>query len=423
MAGRPRSTLLELSTARLRRAVVLIEEGKIAALDAKAPADAETLDCSGLVLMPGFVCAHTHLYSALARGMPAPHDPPQSFSQILERVWWKLDRALDDEAVEVSALVGALDALRSGTTTLVDHHASPGAIDGSLDRVGAALEQVGLRGVLCYETSDRGGADEARAGLRENDRFLGTLAKKPRALLRGMAGAHAAFTLSDKTAESLADVAARHSAGVHIHVAEDSIDSEKDGRAVIDWLAMRGLLGPRSLLAHAIHVSDADAARLVASGAHVVHNPRSNLNNAVGYARPSRYNDRLLLGTDGIGADMRIEAHAAFLAAREHGHSFDAVAALERNRAFAAFQFGISLSLEPGAAADLVALDYRAPTPLTESNAAGHLLFGLTNAPVRHVLVAGKLLLKDGRSTTLDEDGLAARAQECAQRLWTRMSR
>jgi putative selenium metabolism protein SsnA len=417
------ATLVELNPARVRRASVVIEDGKIAAITDKPPADADSIDCDGLLVMPGFVCAHTHLYSSLARGMPPPHDPPQSFSQILERVWWKLDRALDDEAVEVSALVGAVEAVRSGATTLIDHHASPACIDGSLDRIGGALEQVGVRGVLCYETSDRGGADEARAGLRENDRFLDALAKKPRPLLRGMVGAHAAFTLSHETAEALADVAARHGAGVHIHVAEDEIDAKKDDRTVIDWLAIHGLLSARALLAHAIHVSDADAARIIATGAHVVHNPRSNLNNRVGYARPARYKDRLLLGTDGIGADMRVEAHAAFLAAREHHHGFDPIAALERNRAFASFQYGLSLALEPGAEADLVALDYRAPTPLNEGNAAGHLLFGLPGAPVRHVLCAGKPILRDGRLTTVDEAALAARAQECAQSLWSRMNK
>ncbi len=299
------ATLLEFSPARVRRGTVVIERGKIAALGGAPPPDADVIDCAGQVVMPGFVCAHTHLYSSLARGMPPPRQAPQNFRQILERVWWKLDRALDAEAVEVSALVGAVDAARAGVSTLFDHHASPGCADGSLDLIGRALGEVGLRGVLCYETSERGGADAARAGVRENDRFLTRLAAERPPLLRGMVGAHAAFTVGDRTAEALADVAMRHATGVHIHVAEDASDALKDEISTVTWLKRRNLLGPRALIAHAVHVADDDAARLVETGAHVAHNPRSNGNNAVGYARPGRFGAQLLLGTDGIGADVR----------------------------------------------------------------------------------------------------------------------
>ncbi|HZS37749.1 MAG TPA: amidohydrolase family protein [Polyangia bacterium] len=418
------ATLVEIDPPRVRRGTVFIEGGAIAALGgAAAPApDVDVLDCTGLVVMPGFVCAHTHLYSSLARGMPAPREAPVNFPQILERVWWKLDRALDAEAVEVSALVGAVEAARAGVTTLVDHHASPSCAEGSLDRVAGALGEVGLRGVLCYETSDRGGPDAARAGVRENDRFLTRLATERPPLLRGLVGAHAAFTLSDATAEALADVAMRHATGVHIHVAEDASDSLKDGGSTVAWLKQRGLLGPRALLAHGVHVDDRDLARLRETGARVVHNPRSNANNAVGYARPSRFGDQLLLGTDGIGADVRAEAHAAFLHARERRDPLDAVAALERNRAYAAWHFGVPLGIDPGAAADLVVLDYRAPTPLEPGNLGGHVLFGLPGAPVVHVIVGGELVLRDGRAVNVDEERLYARARETAARLWARMA-
>jgi putative selenium metabolism protein SsnA len=417
------ATLLELAPARVRRGTVVIEDDRIQSIsDAAPPVDALMIDCSGLVIMPGFACAHTHLYSALARGMPSPAVAPTNFTEILERVWWKLDRALDAEAVEVSALVGALDALRAGTTSLVDHHASPTFIDGSLDVMGSALERVGVRGVLCYEVSDRGGSDEARAGVRENERLLERLRETPRPLLRGLVGAHAAFTLSNRTAEALADVAARHQTGVHIHVAEDAVDAHKDGGSTVAWLAARGLLGPRALFAHCVHASDEDVERITAAGAHVAHNPRSNANNAVGYARPARLGDRVLLGTDGIGGDMRAEAFAAFLAARDHHHAFDVVGALERNRAFVARSFGeTTLALEPGALADLIVLDYRTPTPITADNAAGHLLFGLPSAQVRHAVVGGRLVLRDGRSTVVDEDALNARARDVAARLWSRL--
>jgi putative selenium metabolism protein SsnA len=396
---------------------IVISDGKIADIVDKPPKGAE-LDCGGRLVTPGFVCAHTHLYSQLARGMPAPAEKPLSFVQILERIWWKLDRALDAAALESSALIGALEALKSGTTTLVDHHASPSFIDGSLDVIANALDQVGARGVLCYEVTDRGGVEQMKAGVRENDRFLSSLKARPR--LRGMVGAHAAFTLSDSSAEALAEVAHRHSAGVHIHLAEDSVDARKEGWPTLEWLRQRSLFTSKALLAHAVHVDDRDARKIVETGAHVVHNPRSNLNNRVGYARPSRFGERLLLGTDGIGSDMRAEAQAAFLTAREFGDPFDAVAALERNRAFAAFLFGDSLGkIEIGAIADLVVFDYRPPTPLDDFG--GHLLFGLQSAAVRHVLVDGDLVLKDGASTKIDEEAAYAKARAEAASLWKRM--
>jgi putative selenium metabolism protein SsnA len=419
------ATLVELDPPRVRQATLTVAEGRIAAIlepSAPSPPGAERIDCAGALVMPGFVCAHTHLYSALARGMPPPRDPPGNFTQILERIWWKLDRALDEDMVRLSALVGAVEALKAGTTTLVDHHASPRALDGSLDLVGHAIETVGLRGVLCYETSDRGGSDEARAGVRENDRFLGKLQRAPRPLLRGLVGAHAAFTLSDGTAEALADVAARYHSGVHVHVAEDAVDARKDGLPVARWLAERGLLTPRSLLAHCVHLDDDEAARVVAAGARVVHNPRSNANNAVGYARPARFADRLLLGTDGIGADMRAEALAAFLGAREHGDALEVVRALERNRALAAYEFGLSFALEPGAAADLIVLDYPSPTPLEARNLAGHLLFGLVGQPVRHAIVDGRVVLRAGRVVGLDEAALYAHARAAARTLWAELA-
>ncbi|HEY2748259.1 MAG TPA: amidohydrolase family protein [Polyangia bacterium] len=369
--------------------------------------------------LPGFVCAHTHLYSSLARGMPAPRETPRNFVEILERVWWRLDRALDAEAVEVSALVGAIEAAKAGCTTLVDHHASPGrggaAVDGSLDLVAAAVAEVGLRAVVCYEVSDRNGAAEARAGIRENERFLARVRLEPPRLVRALVGAHAAFTLSDETAEAIADVARRHRAGVHIHVAEDVVDARKDGRSTVAWLQARGLLDERTLLAHCVHVDDTDVARIRDAGASVVHNPRSNANNAVGYAHPSRFGDRLLLGTDGIGADMRAEAQFAFFAARDHGDPLDPGAVLARNRDFAAGLFGLE---ELG---DSVTLDYASPTPIDDGNFGGHFLFGLGAARVRDVVVDGHVVVRDGVCINVDEERIYARAREVAARLWARL--
>jgi putative selenium metabolism protein SsnA len=423
------ATLVELAPPRVRRADLLFDEQGIVAITADGsarPRDATVVDCGGALLMPGFVCAHTHLYSSLARGMPPPAVAPRNFVEILERVWWKLDRALDAESIELSALIGALEAAHAGCTALVDHHASPGAdgsgADGALDLVGGAVERVGLRAVLAYEVSEHGGAEEARAGLRENERFLARIAGGELPRLRGMVGAHAAFTLSDATAEALAQLARRFAVGVHLHAAEAEVDARKGEVSTVQWLLERGLAGPRALVAHAVHASDDDAARLRDAGAWVVHNPRSNANNAVGYARPARFGDRLLLGTDGIGADMRQEAQAAWLAARAHGESLDLAATLERNRRFVGQCFGFAgEALAPGAPADLVVLDYRSPTPLDEGNLGGHLLFGLGAARVRHLVVGSRWVLRDGESPHLDEASIYARARSVAARLWARL--
>ncbi len=239
---------------------------------------------------PGLVCAHHHLYSALARGVPAPAREPQSFIDILELVWWRLDRALDLEMIRWSAMLGALEALESGTTAIVDHHSSPAAIEGSLDVIAQACAEVGVRVVCCYEVTDRNGADGAKAGLAENERFL-------RGGGRGFVGAHACFTLSDETLDAVCGLAADLDVGVHVHVAEDLVDWQAGER-------LNGRTGDNWLLAHGVHLHQS----LLGT---VVHNPRSNLNNAVGYGRPVRF-PRVALGTDGIGADMLDEFRLAY---------------------------------------------------------------------------------------------------------------
>jgi putative selenium metabolism protein SsnA len=425
-------TLVEPGARRVRREDLLLDGERIAAVGPASSIDeaiggraCRRVDYGGRLIFPGLVCGHTHLYSALAAGMPQPAEAPRNFPEILERVWWKLDRALDEEAVEASALVGAVAAARVGITTIVDHHASPSFIDGSLDVVGGALERVGVRGVLCFEASDRGGREGARAGVAENDRFLGSLTGGERPLLRGMVGAHAGFTLGHETTVALADVAVRHRVGVHIHVAEDRCDARhlvpaRDA-SIVEWLDQYRLLGPRALLAHCVHVDEEGAARIAASGAFVAHNPRSNMNNAVGYARPARLGSRVILGTDGIGSDVIAEAQAAFFAARAAGEEFDPVAAVGRAQSFAAGAFDLGLGrLEPGCPADLTVLDATS-TPIHADNLLGHLVFGLSSNAVRDSWVAGRPVLRDRKLLTVDEDQVAARAREVAARLWSRL--
>jgi len=332
---------------------------------------------------PGLVCAHHHLYSSLARGMPAPPRVPESFPQILELVWWRLDRALDGEMIRWSAMLGALEALEAGTTAIVDHHSSPQHIEGSLSLVAEACAEVGVRVVCCYEVTDRNGPEGAKAGLAENERFIREGGK-------GMVGAHACFTLSPATLEAVAGLAADLGVGVHIHVAEDRCDSEAgerlSGMARQDWV-----------LAHCVHL-DRPLQGTVA------HNPRSNMNNAVGYGRPARFG-RVALGTDGIGGDMLEEFRLAFARHRES----DVTASPET--AWGWLEGG--WDLVPEARSDVVKWSYAPMDPW-------HLGFTPTVRPVE-VVVGGEVVLRDGRPTRVDAGEVRARAAEQARRLWARL--
>jgi cytosine/adenosine deaminase-related metal-dependent hydrolase len=317
--------------------------------------------------------------------MPAPPRPPRSFPEILELVWWRLDRALDLELIRWSARLGALEALQTGTSTIIDHHSSPSAIEGSLDVIAQACTEVGVRVVCCYEVTDRNGLDGAKAGLAENERFL-------RAGGRGLVGAHACFTLSDETLDAVCGTAAELGVGVHIHVAEDRVDAAAGerlaGRAEDSWL-----------LAHGVHLDQ----QLPGT---VAHNPRSNLNNAVGYSRPARFS-RVALGTDGIGADMLEEFRLAFALHRAH----DVTASPESAWAWLATGW----ELAPEAAGDQVTWSYEPMDPW-------HLGY-TTGASVRplRVEVAGQVVLDEHGPTRVDAAEIKARAREEAGRLFRRM--
>jgi len=387
----------------------------------------EVLDLEGALVVPGLVNAHTHLYSALARGMPGPEEPPRSFVEILEKVWWRLDRALEEESVYLSGLVGAIEAARSGTTVIFDHHASPSFIRGSLATVRRAVEEVGLRSALCYETTDRNGLEGRDAGIAENRAFL---AAGRSTLTLGMVGAHASFTLSDESLDRLSETVREASSNLHVHVAEDRADVEdcrkRYGKGLVERLKCHGLLGPHAILVHGVHLTEEELQDAQASGAWVIHCPRSNMNNAVGHAPTAAFR-RAALGTDGLDSDMLAEARVAFLGMRDAGRADAFAAAFDMlvggHRLAEAF-FGLPLgNLETGAPADLVVLDYRPPTPLTPANLAGHLLFGLDRSHVRSTMVAGRFVLRDRRLTTVDEAAVLARTRVAADALWERMQR
>ena len=388
--------------------------------------DEEVLDLDGALVMPGLVNSHTHLYSALARGMPGPALHPRNFREILERVWWRLDRALDEEMVFLSALVGAAEAALSGTTVLIDHHSSPSFIRGSLSCLKRAIESVGLRSVLCYEVTDRNGPEGRDAGAEENVAFQH---HDQSALTRGMIGAHATFTLSDESLSRLAQAVHDTGSSVHVHVAEDPADvadaRERYGSTVTGRLDRHGLIGARALLAHCVHLSPDEVQDAHTKGAWIAHNPRSNMNNTVGYA-PVTAMRRAALGTDGMDQDLLAEARAAFLKMREAGREDAYGAALEMlagGHRLAAALFGIPFGkLDVGGPADFVVFDYRPPTRLFSDNLAGHVLFGLDRSHVRSVLVAGRWVVSDRRITGLDAHAAFARARDVSATLWQRMA-
>ena len=335
---------------------------------------------------PGLVCAHHHLYSALARGMPAPPRTPSGFVEILEMVWWRLDRALDLESIRWSAMLGALEALERGCTAVIDHHESPEAIEGSLTVIADACAEVGVRVNCAYGITDRHGADGALRGLAENERFL-------RDGGRGMVGVHAAFTCTDGTLEAAAGLAAEMGVGVHVHVAEGPGDADAVDR-------LRDLAADDWMLVHGVHLPDDHGL-----AGTMVHNPRSNMNNAVGYARPARFANPMALGSDGIGADMLDEFRLAYVRHRED----DVSASPEVAWGWLATGW----DLFPEARSDRVTWSYADMDPW-------HLAFTTGVGPLT-VEVDGEPVLVEGCPTRVDPDEIRARAAEEAVRLHRRI--
>lgn len=424
------ATLLTLAGSKVERADLRVEEGRIVAKAKRLSkrGGEKVVDLSGKYLMPGMVNGHTHLYSALARGMPAPKKTPRNFYEILRYVWWVLDRALDEEGVYYSALAGVLDAVRCGTTTLVDHHASPSFIRGSLDVMKEAFETVGMRGVFCYETTDRNGKLGAKRGLEEN---AGWVAKNHGPMFGGLVGAHASFTLSDDSLRACAELAAEAKSGVHIHVAEDLCDqadcTKKHRRKLIDRLEGAGVLGPRTILAHCTHLDKASLAIARRAGCWFAHNTRSNMNNAVGYAPLPWMGKRIALGTDGIGADMFEEAKFAWFKARDSRNHFgmgEVVGLVTGAQRLASQFLGVQLgALEVGCVADLMVLDYPTPTPVSAENLYGHLVFGMSSQFVTDVMINGRWVMRNRVLVGVDEQKLRADCARVAVKVWKRFQR
>jgi putative selenium metabolism protein SsnA len=422
----------------------IVEIGPQELLDKRYPEE-ERLDAGGQFVMPGNICAHTHFYGAFSRGMGIPGAAPKDFPEILGKLWWPLDKALDAEDVYYSALVCLIDAVKHGTTTLIDHHASPNAIAGSLDQVAKAVEQSGLRVALCYEVTDRDGPEKAQAGIAENIRFIQRVQQeKPLdGRLAALFGLHASLTLSDETlmacraaVDALAESTNQEVVGFHIHVAEHSVDEfdalAKSGTRVVDRLQRLGILGPRTVVGHAVHVDAREIALLAETGTWVSHQPRSNMNNGVGLPAVEsmlRAGVRVCLGNDGFSNAMWEEWKAAYL-----GHKLlhrdprwmpanqIEQMAIYNNRDLASGMFGgLPLGvIAPGAAADLIFVDYQPYTPLTVDNLPWHIVFGFHESMITTTIANGVVLMRDRKLLTLDEAKIAAEARQRAPGIWDR---
>lgn len=374
------------------------------------------IDCKGKFVTKSFGCGHHHIYSTLARGMPAPRNIPTNFPEILEYVWWHIDKRLDLEMIEASALASAIYCAKNGVTFCIDHHASPFAIEGSLETIAKAFDRVGIGHMLCYEMSDRDGEKIREQGLAETDTFLAS--GRP-----GHVGLHASFTVSEKLLNDSVVLAKKHQTGLHIHVAEDKADQEHAqanfGKRVVERLSDAGALElSKSILGHCIYLSENERQLLKNSGVWVVQNVESNQNNNVGVAGYGEFASQMMLGTDGMHCDMLRSAKAVFLTGQAtEGIGFDTIYDRFRN----VHRYIESTGTAGDGDNNLVVLDYDPPTDLTQDNFLGHFVYGVDGRHVESVISQGKVLVEDRKITTVDEKEVLSYAREMGRKLWAKL--
>jgi len=391
------------------------EGGQISFVDT-VPADADVIDCEGKYVTKSFGCGHHHIYSTLARGMPAPKKIPENFNEILTYVWWHLDKCLDKDMIEASALASAVYCAKNGVTFVVDHHASPFAVEGSLSTIKDAFDRVGISGLLCYELSDRDGQESREKGLAEHERFLSSGGQ-------GHIGLHASFTVRNELLKSSVDMANKFNTGLHIHVAEAMSDQQacinEHGKRVVKRLYDAGGLEPeQTILAHCVHLDDEERDILRKTDTWVVENVESNQNNNVGLGNYSLIHDKIMLGTDGMHSDMIRSGKAAFLCGQ-------AVEGLGYDKAYERFRNIHKFIKEGGFKGDsdnnLVILDYNSPTELNSDNFLGHYIFGLESRHVDTVISDGRVIVENGQMKNVDEKEIMKFAVEQGKRLWEKM--
>jgi len=410
------------------------EVGPTEQIKAKYP-EARFIDAKGRIIMPGLINAHMHYYSTFARGMSTDSPPSKTFLDILEGLWWRLDKKLTLEDVYYSALVPMIDCVKNGVTTVIDHHASPYAIRGSLHKIAEAARLIGLRSSLCYEVSDRDGKERALEGIEENAEFIKYCNSANDDMLKGMFGLHASLTLSNETLEKCCEANADSGVGFHVHTAEGPEDVEdslkKYGKRVVERLADFGILGPKSLMIHCVHVNEHEIDLLKSTSSNVVHNPESNMGNAVGAAPVLEMMSKGVvvgLGTDGYTADMFESLKVANilhkLAKRDPSVSWaEPITMLFENNANIASSFFNKTvgRLVPGALADVIIVNYDPWTPMLADNLGSHIHFGMMGRSVDTTIINGKVVMEERQLVNIDEREILAKSRELANKLWQRI--
>ena len=375
----------------------------------------KTIDCKGKLVTKSFAVGHHHVYSALSRGMPAPQKSPNNFYEILKYVWWKIDKALDKDMIEASALATAIACAKAGSTFVIDHHASPNFITGSLDVIAKAFEKVGISHLLCYEITDRDGIKKAESGLAETENYL----KQN----QGLVGLHASFTVGDNTLQKASDLMNKYNSGIHIHVAEDIYDQqhcvENHNKRVVERLNDYGILNfSKSILVHCLKINKNERNLIKNSKAFVVQNTESNLNNNVGYFNSEGLGKNIMLGTDGMHSDMLRSAQAAYFV----GQGFDKIDFSSSYVRFRkAHNYLKTNDFEGDNENNLVIFDYDSPTEINENNFLGHFIFGLSSRHIQHVISNGKLIVKDKIIQNVDEEEIQKFTKEQSLRLWSKL--
>ncbi len=404
--------------------------GNTADLKAAYP-DAEYIDAKGGVIMPGLINAHNHIYSAFSRGISINGYNPHGFLDILDGMWWTMDRHLDLESTRLSAAAWYINAIKNGVTSMFDHHASYGGITDSLFVIGEEAKKYGVRSCLCYEVSDRDGEEKMKAGVLENEAFIKAAKKDDSGMLAGMFGLHAQFTLSDKTL----DFCQEHlpeGVGYHIHVAEGIEDLHdclhKYEKRIVDRLMDKGILGPKTITGHCIYVNEHEMDLLKETDTMVVHNPESNMGNACGCPPTLKIMEHGVLtglGTDGYTNDM-FESLKVANVLHKHNMCDPTVAwgevhemLFKNNAAICARYFDTPVGvLEPGASGDVVVVDYDPLTPMSADNYNGHILFGFTGRAVTTTVSCGRVLMKDRELVGVDEAKVMADCRQQAEKFW-----
>ncbi len=410
------------------------EAGPYSKLRERYP-EAEYIDAGGGLIMPGLINAHHHIYSAMARGLSIPGNPPQNFLEILQGTWWNIDRRLTLENVFYSALTTYMDCIKNGVTSVIDHHAGYGAVAGSLSEIARAAGILSVRTCLAYEISDRDGKGRRNEALKETMEFLALVKEKDSPLLRGMVGLHASFTVSDETL-ALCKKENQNKAGYHIHAAEGAYDESHCqatyGKSVVKRLAGQEILGPDTIAAHCIHISEEDMGILEATGTMVVHNPESNMGNGVGCPDTIRMLKKGItvgLGTDGYTSDMLESLKVANILQKHRrgmpdlGFSEANRMLYENNAAIASRIFGRTIGvLEAGAPADIIILDYEPYTPMNQENIDGHIMFGINGAMTDTAMIHGRLVMRNRKLLTVEEAEIRKESRISARRLWDRLT-